>query len=161
MWCDMTAFAYHLWRSESVADQKYHESQEFNMLNFCAATEHVPDRRKPFAVDLNLVTTSCDHPKVYPFQLTNQWAAFLYPNMGTAILNKSHDRLPELNDTLDAVPWVTWTRLRFSVSRCAHSQFCDLNMFTSPDADCSVAVQAIVGGTWHQHKRLKTYSGKG
>jgi hypothetical protein len=62
----MTAVAYHLRRSESVADQKDHESQDFNMLIYCAATEHVPDGRKPFAVDLNLVTTSCDHPKVDP-----------------------------------------------------------------------------------------------
>jgi hypothetical protein len=98
----MTAVVYHLRRSESVADQKDHESQELNMLNFCAATEHVPDGRKPFTVDLNLVTTSCDHLKVYPFQLTNQRAAFSYPNMGAAILNMSHDRLPELYDALDA-----------------------------------------------------------
>jgi hypothetical protein len=98
----MTAVACHLRRSESIADQKDHESQEFNMLNFCAATEHVPDGRKLFAVNLNLVTTSCDHPKVDRFQITNQRAAFSYPNMGAAILNKSHDRLPELDDALDA-----------------------------------------------------------
>jgi hypothetical protein len=75
----MTTVVYHLRRSESVADQKDHESQQFNMLNVCAATEHVPDGRRLFAVDLNLATTLCDHPKVDPFQLTNQRAAFSYP----------------------------------------------------------------------------------
>jgi hypothetical protein len=76
----MTAVAYHLRRSESsVADQKDHESQEFNMLNFCAATENVPDGRKPFASTRILITTSCDNPNVDPFQLTNQRAAFSYP----------------------------------------------------------------------------------
>jgi hypothetical protein len=49
------------------------------MFNFCAATKHASDWRKPFAVDLlmpdSIVTTSCDYSKVDPVQLTNQRAA--------------------------------------------------------------------------------------
>jgi hypothetical protein len=48
----------------------------------------------------------------------------------------------------------TWTRLRLCADVAwhnhgrAHSQFCDLTMFTSSQADFSVAAHAIVSSSW-------------
>jgi hypothetical protein len=63
----MTAVASDLRLSASGAEQKDPESEGFNMLKFCATTNHDPDGRRPFAIDLTGVTTSCDYAKVSMF----------------------------------------------------------------------------------------------
>ena len=66
---DMTGLASHLRWHRSVADGKGHESQEFDVLNFCATTDHVPDGRiRPVRTRIcgdAVCSTMCTHTFIF------------------------------------------------------------------------------------------------